>query len=243
MKAQGLAAVALSLTVALAAIPALGQLVQLTGGSSIDLQVRGTDNVVDFVPGTVSPLPSGDTLVATGPDADATATFAYSDTAFLITDLDYALGAANDTSSFAQLAGQMRFTPVVDVIWELDGAFSWEGDWANGMSLFARITDTTTADVITLHYYDSGGVMSTVSYTVGVGGGNVSNVVGPITGTLQAGREYLYEYGLAVDNNMFSPEVGTATGNLSLTFAIPEPGVFALVGLGLLALLKARVRK
>jgi len=229
--------------VALAAIPALAQLVQLTGGSSTDIQVRGTDNVVDFVSATVSPLPSGDTLVATGPDADATATFAYSHTGFVISDLEFSLGAASQVSTFGQLAGQLYFTPTVNVYWELAGAFDWDGDWANGMSLFAQIKDTGTAAEITKHYYASSGVISSESYTVGLGGGDVSNDIGPTSGVLLAGHQYEYMFGLALDTNPYSPETGIATGNLSLTFTIPEPSVFALVGLGLLALLKARGKK
>jgi len=244
VKAQRLSAVVISFAVALSATPVLGQLVQLSGGSSTDLQVRGTDNVVDFVPATVSPLPSGDTLVASGPNASATATFAYSDTGFIISDLNYSLGAANQVSTFGQLAGQISFMPLADVIWELDGAYSWDGNWANGVGLFARVTDTGTAAVITLHNYGSAGVLSNVSYTVGVGGGNVFNDVGPTSGVLLAGHQYLYEFGLSVDTNRFSPEVGTATGNLALTFAaVPEPGVLALAGLGLPVLLAAWRRR
>ena len=55
--------------------------------------------------------------------------------------------------------------------------------------------------------------------TIGVGGGNVINTIGPVTGTLMAGRQYQYTFELAADCNQFSPETGMATGGVTLTFA------------------------
>ena len=48
------------------------------------------------------------------------------------------------------------------------------------------------------------------------------NVIGPTSGTLLAGVEYEYQFDLAVDNNMYSTQIGSAAGDLALTFTVPE---------------------
>jgi hypothetical protein len=203
------------------------------------ISVRGTNDVVDFYSPTLG-LPSAGTLNASEQNVTAEADYSFSDAGFIISNVDYSLGAANDKSTFAEVYGIIIFTPTVDTDWELSGAYSWAGDWANGFSLFARIQDTATQTEVTRHYYDSAGVLSNVNYIVGTGVGNVSNIVGPTSGTLLAGVEYEYQFGLAVDNNQYSPQTGSAVGELALDFIVPEPATMLLLGLGGLVLRKRK---
>jgi hypothetical protein len=66
-----------------------------------------------------------------------------------------------------------------------------------------------------------------VTLTVGSGGGNSMNVIGPTSGTLTAGHAYQYTLELAAYSNPFSPQTGMASGNLALSFGAQTVTVIA----------------
>lgn len=205
------------------------------------VSVRGTNDVVDFYSPTPG-MPSSGALSASGQDVSASANYSFSDAGFVISDVAYSLGARNNKSSFAEVYGTIIFTPQFDTEWELSGDFTWAGSWLNGFTLFARIQDTATETEVTRHYYQTTGVESSASLTVGSGTGNTFNVIGPTSGTLLAGIEYEYMFDLAVDNNMYSPQTGTALGDLALTLVVPEPATMLMLGIGGLVLRAHRRR-
>jgi hypothetical protein len=215
--------------------------VNVTGGL-VSLSVRGSDDAVDFQVGGVAPAPVNVTLNGSGVNASATATYDVTSSQFDVTGVSYLLGALpGSKTTNADLNGQIMFTPVVDVTWTLGGVFNWSGNWANGVSLFARIQDLTSGTDVTLHNYTSNGVLSNVSYVVGVGTGKPINIVGPVTGTLTQGRQYEFDFELQTDTNKFTQQAGTAAGNMSLVF-VPEPATLTVLAFGGLAGLARRRR-
>jgi hypothetical protein len=214
------------------AVPAFGNIVDLTGGSIAWLSVRGTDNSTDLQPATVA-LPASGTLSLAKPNVTASADYTFADTGFAMSNVSYSLAAFNRVSSFADLYGQIRFTPNVDATYTISGSFNWSGTWANGVTLWARLQDVTDATPvdITNHYYNKTGVLTTVSLNVTAAPGR------PTTGMLTSGRIYEFDFELAADNNINSPAAGTANGQVAITF-IPEPATLLLLGLGSFDLLR-----
>ena len=218
-------------------VPTYGAIVDLTGASSGSLSVRGTDNTTDMQFETIG-LPANGTLSLTKPNVTATADYSLSGTGFDVSNVHYSLGAAGGVSSFADLVGQIQFVPKIDVTYTIAGSLNWSGSWANGVSLFARLQDITDANPgtdLALHFYNKTGVLTNASLAVTPGPGR------PTTGTLLKGRTYEFDYELAVDNNRFSPDTGTANGALSITF-VPEPATCLLIALGGLGLSPRRRR-
>ncbi len=204
-----------SIMVLCAAVPAFGKVISL-GPSSAWLSVRGTDNSLDMQFPPMIWLPSSGTLQCPNqPNVTARADYQFSEGGFSISNVRYTLGAANNTSSVADLYGQIAFTPTVDVVYAINGSFSWSGQWSNGVTLWARLQDITDANpgtVVTNHYYNKTG-QTTATLTVTPAEGR------PTTGTLTAGRTYEFGFELAADNNRLSPEIGIATGLLVVTFS------------------------
>ncbi|HEY3241749.1 MAG TPA: hypothetical protein VGM03_00220 [Phycisphaerae bacterium] len=217
MQIRRWSAFAAFVTVVALSASAYGQ-IALNPGSIIWLSLRGTDNVVGFAPAGISSLPANGTLMPMAVGASASAAYDFSSAAFNVNNAQFALSASNGVSSSADLYGQINFTATTAVPWNLAGSLSWMGNWANGVSLFARLQDLTTGSDVTLHNYASAGVLSSVTLTVGSGGGNSMNVIGPTSGTLTAGHAYQYTLELAADSNPYSPQTGMAMGNLSLSF-------------------------
>ena len=203
-----------------ATLPAFGKVISL-GPSIAWLSVRGTDNSTDMQFPPMIWLSSAGTLQCLNqPNVTARADYQFSEGGFAVADVQYALGAVNGVSSFADLYGQIAFTPAVDVSYAISGSFSWSGQWSNGVTLWARLQDITDANpgtVITDHFYSKTGVQTAVTLTVTPAPGR------PATGTLTAGRTYEFDFELAADNNRFSPQIGTATGLLGITFLPLQP--------------------
>jgi hypothetical protein len=220
--------IVLSIIIVCSVVPVSGSVVDLTGGSIAWLSVRGTDNSTDFQNATVV-LPVSDTLSLAKPNVTASADYAFADTGFTISNVNYSLAAFNHVSSFADLYGQIIFTPNINTPYTISGFFNWSGTWANGVTLWARlqdVTDTTPVD-ITNHFYSKNGVLTTVSLNVTAAPGR------PTTGMLTSGRIYEFDFELATDNNANSPTAGTASGQVAIAF-IPEPVTLLLLGLGTL---------
>lgn len=199
----------LSVISVLVSVPAFGKILSL-GPSSAWLSVRGTDNSTDMQFPPMIWLPSNGTLQCLNqPNVTARADYSFSESGFSISNVRYTLGAAGGFSSFADLYGQIAFTPTVDASYTISGSFSWGGQWCNGITLWARLQDITDANpgtVITNHNYNKTGVLTSVSLLVSPAPDR------PVTGTLTAGRTYEFDFELAADNNRYSPEVGTAGG-------------------------------
>ena len=195
-------------------VPAFGKILSL-GPSTAWLSVRGTDNSTDMQFPPMIWLPSNGTLQCLNqPNVTARADYGFSESSFSVTNVRYTLGVDNNTSSFADLYGQIAFTPTIDVIYAINGSFSWTGKWCNGVTLWARLQDITDANpgtVVTNHYYSKTG-QTTVNLTVTPAEGR------PNTGTLTAGRTYEFDFELAADNNPLSPDIGIASGLLGMTF-------------------------
>jgi hypothetical protein len=207
--------IGLSVVILCSVVPAFGKVISL-GPSIAWLSVRGTDNSLDMqFPPTIW-LPSSGTLQCLNqPNVTARSDYQFSESGFSVSTVRYTLGAADGVSSFAGLYSQIVFTPTVDVIYSINGSFSWTGKWCNGVTLWARLQDITDANpgtVITNHYYNKTG-QSTVNLAVTPAEGR------PNTGTLTAGRTYEFDFELAADNNPLSPEIGIASGLLGMTFA------------------------
>ncbi len=83
------------------------------------------------------------------------------------------------------------------------------------------------------HFYTKSGVLTSAALSVTPAAGR------PTTGTLTPGNIYQIDLELAADNNMYSPQTGLATGNVSITF-VPEPATLSLLVLGVAAALKRR---
>ena len=225
----------LSTVVLLGAVSAFGGIIDLAGGSSGWLSVRGTDNTTDMQFPTIA-LPSAGTLSLAKPGVTASADYAFASSGFSLSNVQYSEIAAGGVSSFADLYGQIQFTPNVPVTYTISGSFNWSGQWANGVTLWARlqdVTDSTPGVDITNRYYNKTGVLTTASLNIAAGPGN------PITGTLQAGRTYEFDFELAADNNRFSPQTGTATGSVAIAF-VPEPVTACILAVGALVGLRRR---
>jgi hypothetical protein len=216
----------LSVIVLSNAVYSFGNIVDLSAGSIAWLDVRGTDNSTDIQFATVA-LPANGTLNLAKLDVTASADYAFADTGFSISNVSYSLAAANQVSSFADVYGQIRFTPNVDATYTISGSFNWSGTWANGVTLWARLQDVTDATPvdITNHFYSKSGVLTTVSLNVTAAAGR------PTTGMLTSGRIYEFDFELAADNNVNSPATGTAFGEVAIAF-VPEPATLLLFGLG-----------
>ena len=145
------------------AVPAFGKVFSL-GPSIAWLSVRGTDNSLDTQYPPMIWLPSDGTLQCLNqPNVTARADYQFSEGGFSVSNVRYTLGAANNTSSFADLYGQIAFTPTVDVTYAISGSFSWSGRWNNGALLWARLQDITNANpgtVITNHFYNTTGIQT-----------------------------------------------------------------------------------
>jgi hypothetical protein len=217
--------IGLSVVILCSVVPAFGKVISL-GPSIAWLSVRGTDNSLDTQYPPMIWLPSGGTLQCLNqPNVDARADYQLSESGFSVTNVRYTLGAVNNTSSNADLYGQIAFTPTVDVTYSINGSFSWNGQWSNGVLLWARLQDITDGNpgtIVTNHYYNKTG-QTTVTLTVTQAEGR------PMTGTLIAGRTYEFDFELAVDNNPKSPEIGIASGLLGITL-VPQQAVCGDVG-------------
>jgi hypothetical protein len=206
--------IGLSVVILCSVVPAFGQVISL-GPSIAWLSVRGTDDSLDTQYSPMIWLPSSGNLQCLNqPNVTARADYQFSEGGFSVTNVRYTLGAANGISSFADLYGQIAFTPTVDVIYAINGSFNWSGQWSNGVLLWARlqdITDSNPGTVVTNHFYNTTG-QTTVTLTVTPAEGR------PTTGTLTAGRTYEFDFELAADNNRLSPDIGIASGLLGVTF-------------------------
>jgi hypothetical protein len=216
----------LSVMILCSVVPAFGKVISL-GPSIAWLSVRGTDNSLDTQYPPMIWLPSSGTLQCLNqPNVTARADYQFSEGGFSVSNVRYMLGAANNTSSNADLYGQIAFTPTVDMTYTISGSFSWSGRWNNGALLWARLQDITNANpgpVITNHFYNTTGQQTAISLAVTPAAGR------PTTGTLTAGRTYEFDFELAEDNNPFSPDIGVVTGFLGITL-VPQKAVCGDVG-------------
>jgi hypothetical protein len=206
------------------AVSAFGGIVDLAGGSTAWLSVRGTDNSTDIQFPTIA-LPAGGTLSLTKPGVTASADYAWSSTAFTLSNVQYSEAAAGGVSSFADLYGQIGFMPNVDVTYTISGSLNWTGQWANGLTLWARLQDITVSNPgtdVTNLFFTKSGVLTNASLSIVPLAGN------PVTGTLTAGRTYEFDFELAADNNRFSPQTGSANGGVAITF-VPDPATMLLL--------------
>ncbi|MBN2514090.1 MAG: hypothetical protein JXB18_14220 [Sedimentisphaerales bacterium] len=206
--------------------PTFGKIISL-GPSIAWLSVRGTDNSTAMQFPSMIWLPSSGTLQCLNqPNVTAAATYQFNESGFSVSHVNYTLGAANNISSFADLYGQITFTPMIDITYTISGSFSWSGRWSNGVTLWASLQDITNGipgTVITNHYYNKSGVQTNVILTV------TPSANRPVTGTLSAGRTYEFDYELAVDNNPNSPDIGVATGQAGISF-VPQTAVCGDIG-------------
>ncbi len=222
------------------AAPVQANLFNLNGGLTW-LTLRGTDTVIDTDLDGINVLPSSGTLTPTAVGATATADYSATRFGFVSDDVEYSLGANGVNFAFADLYGQVFFTPTANVGWTLSGSLTWAGGVANAAGLFARIIDTGTMADVTLHNYGSAGMFTSESLTIGSGGGNFINIIGPTSGTLLAGHQYEFVYELSAEAHATTPTNGTALGSISLAI-VPEPGSAAILASGVAVLFTRRRR-
>jgi hypothetical protein len=225
--------VALSVVVLAGVSTASASIIDLTSGSLATLSARGTDNSVGFQPVTVA-LPASGTLSLAQPGMSATVDYSFSAGGFTFSNARFSETAAGGVSTSASADATAYFTPNVPVDYTLAGAFSWSGNWGNGLTLWARLQDVTDmASPINIanHFYSKSGVLSSAALSVTPATGR------PTTGTLTPGHIYQIDLELAADNNANSTQTGTAIGNVSLTLT-PEPGTLALLVLGAVGMIR-----
>ncbi len=146
--------------------------------------------------------------------------------------------------SSGQSFGEIFFTPSVDSTYSVSGDYTFSGG-PGDMFLDVFIQDTTTSALVFRNRQISFNVAG-VNFTVGGSDGTLLNEnVGSPSGSLSAGTQYRYRYQWTLIDRSSSPASPmTGSGDLTLQLLpdrkIPEPSTFALLGLGLIAIVARR---
>ena len=198
-----------------------------------DLANPGTNLLIAFAPGlattgTIGPLSN------TG--GSASADFSFAGAAFAISNLNYAIqGQSSLNNTLAELSAfGVRFTPDVDVTWNLSGSLAWSpGASQSTVAIFNKIIDVTdfaSPVQITLDNHSKSGTSKAVTATVGAALSGGINTTGITGGMLLAGHNYEWDFDYAVYTG--GSGGGPATGGVTLSFtAIPEPAMLSAMAI------------
>ncbi len=176
-------------------------------------------------------VPEAGSLTATEGENAATTGYSLSVSKFEIT-FDHSRAAAE--FSQAQSYAGFNFILDEDVDYALDGLYAAVDAEGRRIFLAVGLIDVTASSTLLQSSQESNSTPNE-SFAVGLEEGEISALVGSLTGSLVAGHEYQFSVQSLLYADDSASSAATASGSVTLTF-VPEPSTTVLIALGLVGL-------